>query len=57
VDECQSIPNLVERPFVLWWWGRMLLQRGATSDDASAGKLLAEAHARFRKLGIQPPAG
>ena len=55
-EECHGIPNLIERPFVLWWWAWMLLRRGETSDDARAGELLAEAHAGFREAGIRPPA-
>ena len=55
-EACQRIPNLVERPFVLWWWAWMLLRRGAASDAARAGELRAEAHARFREVGIRPPA-
>ena len=55
-EECHRIPNLVERPFVQWWWAWMLLRRGETSDDARAGELLAEAHAGFREAGIRPPA-
>jgi len=54
-EECHRIPNLVERPFVLWWWAWMLRQRGAASDVGRAGTRLAEARARFRELGIHPP--
>ena len=54
-DECQRIPNRVERPFVLWWWAWMLRQRGAASDAGRVATRLAEARAHFRELGIQPP--
>jgi hypothetical protein len=54
--ECHRIPNLVERPFVLWWWAWMLRRRGAASDDTRAAELLAEARAGFREVGLQPPA-
>jgi hypothetical protein len=53
-EECQRLPNLIERPFVLCWRGWMLARRGGQRDEQRSRELLAESRARLRELGIDP---
>ena len=53
-EECQRLPNLIERPFVLCWRGWMLARRGGQRDEQRSRELLAESRAQLRELGIDP---
>jgi DNA-binding winged helix-turn-helix (wHTH) protein/tetratricopeptide (TPR) repeat protein len=53
-DECERLPNLIERPAVLGWRAWMLRRRNGPGDRKRAAALVAESRAGFARLGIDP---
>jgi class 3 adenylate cyclase/tetratricopeptide (TPR) repeat protein len=50
--QADEFPNRLERPQILHWYGKMLLDRGAPSDDERARAMLAAALDDYRRLGM-----
>ncbi len=48
----EEIPHRIEQAELRRWYGRMLLDRDGSSDREKAGRLLEEALAAYRKLGM-----
>jgi tetratricopeptide (TPR) repeat protein len=51
VRQCDALPNLMDRPSVLHWYGHMLVERGA-GDSNGARRMLTEALDSYRAYGM-----
>ena len=50
--QSDEFPNRLERPQVLHWYGKMLLDRGDPADRERARTMLVEALDDYRQLGM-----
>ena len=52
LQQAHELPHVLEQPEVRRWYARMLLDRAATGDRDKAFRLLTEAIAMYRKIGM-----
>jgi tetratricopeptide (TPR) repeat protein len=50
--QAHELPNLIEQPEVRRWYARMLIDRNAPGDRDKAFRLLTEAIAMYRRIGM-----
>jgi tetratricopeptide (TPR) repeat protein len=52
LHQAHEIPHAIQQPEVRRWYARMLIDRGAPGDRDKAWRLLTEAIAMYRRMGM-----